>query len=177
MTNACGDCSLCCTLLPVRAIEKPGAQRCQHQCATGCAVYPKLMSIAPECRLWSCLWLSRDQDDATELLRPDQCGYVVDPMPDFVTAQDNETRQETQVPAIQVWIDPTVPGADEAPTLRAYLERKGAQGWCAIIRKSPKTGYVLFPPSMTGGQWFKHDGSPTERTHTVEEVLDAIGRP
>jgi hypothetical protein len=36
----CGDCQLCCKLLPTREVNKPANTRCQHQRAhKGCAIY------------------------------------------------------------------------------------------------------------------------------------------
>jgi len=82
MTRQCGDCQLCCKLLPVKSLAKLAGQRCSHQKHhKGCAVYKQLGRVSPECRLWNCRWLVAD--DTAELSRPDRSHYVLDLMPDF----------------------------------------------------------------------------------------------
>ena len=42
-TRQCGDCTLCCRLLPVRSLNKGAGERCKHQShARGCKVYARL---------------------------------------------------------------------------------------------------------------------------------------
>ena len=39
MTRRCGDCQLCCTIVPVPEIGKPGLVRCRYQkFAKGCVL-------------------------------------------------------------------------------------------------------------------------------------------
>src|SRR5262245_54343180 len=60
----CGDCTLCCKLLPVRELHKKGGERCQHQKAgKGCGVYNK-PAMPPSCGLWSCRWLVQPDETA-----------------------------------------------------------------------------------------------------------------
>lgn len=171
----CGECSLCCRLLPVRALGKEGGIKCKHQkFGKGCTVYKVLGAVAPECKLWSCRWLM-DQDTA-DMSRPDRSHYVIDAMPDFVTLNNNETGETFHIPAIQVWCDPKYPDAHKDPALRAFLERRAAEeGACAIIRYSPKRGFVLFPPVLShDGQWHEEHGNPVDRTHTATEIYEAL---
>lgn len=162
----CGNCTLCCKLLPQRELDKPANQRCRHQRHTGCQVYPKRPQ---SCRLWSCRWLVGD--DTADLRRPDLAHYVVDVMPDFVTAvQEGGERQ--RIPVVQVWIDPRHRDAHKDPALRAFLERRAeAEGMAALIRYGSTDGFVLFPPALTGGGWMEnHDGVHGEQ-HSAEEVM------
>jgi hypothetical protein len=78
MTNACGTCTLCCTVMEVPGLTGP-REPCQHLCAGGCGIY----GSRPEpCRVWSCLWLqSQDGGPTVRLdrsLRPDQTGCVLE---------------------------------------------------------------------------------------------------
>lgn len=83
MNRTCGDCQLCCKLLPVRAVGKGANERCRHQrFGKGCAIYHH-PSFPVECRVWSCRWLV--DPEAHGLSRPDRTHYVVDIMPDFLT--------------------------------------------------------------------------------------------
>ena len=54
--RACGTCSLCCKLLPIRELEKPENQWCVH-CRPGdggCGIYA---DRPPSCRGFACDWL------------------------------------------------------------------------------------------------------------------------
>ena len=67
-TRRCGDCQLCCKLLPVGALGKAAGERCRHQRHhKGCAVYRK-RGFPSECGAWSCRWLV--EDDTADLSRP-----------------------------------------------------------------------------------------------------------
>jgi hypothetical protein len=167
----CGDCQLCCKLLPVRAVHKRGGVKCQHQkFGVGCAIYAKLEMISPECRLWNCAWLG---NAAGDLARPDRSHIVVDVMPDFVTVGDNGQT----LPAVQVWIDPKHRDSHRDPALRAYLERRGRDdGACAVIRFGEADGFVLFPPALTGGGWIEHTTAWCEKAHTFLEVVKAAAQ-
>jgi hypothetical protein len=86
--------------------------------------------------LWSCRWLVND--DTADMRRPDRAGYVIDMMPDFITIQDNETGALTKVEVVQIWVDPRRPDAHRDPALRAYLERRAAEGKAALVRFDSK---------------------------------------
>ena len=172
MRRQCGDCQLCCKLLPVRSLAKPGGKRCDHQSfSVGCKIYHKLAQVSPECAVWNCRWLVND--DCADVRRPDRGGYVIDILPDFVRARDDASGQEQNWEAVQVWVDH--PDAVDDPGLQAYLIRRAHEGKVAIIRTSPRTGYVLIaPPMATDGKWHKTDNGPTERTHTPMEIMEAL---
>ena len=54
--RACGDCTLCCKLLAIDALNKPSGSWCTH-CAPGkgCTVYADRPA---ECRTFHCCWLT-----------------------------------------------------------------------------------------------------------------------
>jgi len=67
----CGGCTACCTVYPVKALNKPAAVTCKHVCSTGCAIY----STHPqECKTYECLW--RANHVGTEDDRPDKTGVI-----------------------------------------------------------------------------------------------------
>jgi hypothetical protein len=165
----CGGCTLCCRLLPVRSLGKKANTRCVHQrTGKGCAVYPKLLSVAPECRFWNCGWLGGVEDTA-DLARPDRSHYVIDVMPDYIKASDDITGEITEVPVVQIWIDPKYPDAHKDPALRAWLDRNKL---IALVRYSGEDAVVLFPPSrMANRQWMERGSfSDREPPHSFEDI-------
>lgn len=190
----CGDCQLCCRLLPMKAgsdrklraetitklielgmldaetrvmhdFNKPAGERCPHQRhGKGCMVY----SQRPfGCRFWNCRWLVND--DTADLSRPDRSHYVIDISPDFVKLNGEA------VPVIQVWIDPQYPNAHRDPKLRAYLERRGHEGYAALIRLNSCDAFALFPPSLTRAGWVEQRGATRETAHTAAEKVAVLG--
>lgn len=179
----CGDCQLCCRLLPVRSLGKVAGERCKHQRhSKGCAVYANLARVSPECRLWSCRWLV--EDDTADLRRPDRSHYVIDIMPDFVTVRDDETGNLEHIQVVQIWVDPKFPDAHRDPALRAYLERRAKERIIGLVRfgtvEEPlgSDGIALFPASLSeGGRWIEKRSSVRVANHSPEELLRALGRP
>ena len=170
----CGDCNLCCKLLPVRALGKGAGERCRHQRHTGCRVYHK-QGMPPECAIWNCRWLVND--DTAELSRPDRSHYVIDIMPDFVEAGDDRRpdapRQTIEV--VQIWVDPKYPDAHKDPALRAYLERRALEGKIGLIRYNASDAFALVAPSLTAErEWLEVHGPSIKRTHTADEILQAL---
>lgn len=179
-TRQCGTCNLCCRLLPMHdnepwrkgvAIDKPAGVRCPHQRhRTGCVIYADRPYC---CRVWNCRWLVND--DADDLRRPDHAHYVIDVMPDFITAVDNETGQSHHIEAIQIWCDPRHRDAHRDPALRRWLERRALEGKVALIRYDSRDAITLIPPGMASdGQWHEHAGTSTEKDHTLRDIERAL---
>lgn len=179
----CGDCQLCCRLLPMQdnepwrdgvPINKPAGVRCPHQkFGTGCAIYAKRPFC---CQTWNCRWLVND--DADELSRPDRAHYVIDVMPDFITTLDNETGEKNNIQVVQIWIDPKHPEAHRDPALRRWMFRRAQEGKAALVRFNSKDGLVIFaPPFDKAGQWHEFDSSNMQsvKSHTLEEMVEALG--
>jgi len=174
----CGGCQLCCKLLPMQArqqqatrtamalaehglmsldeiaaagpeIDKPAGVRCKHQrTSCGCNIYAHRPL---SCMMWNCRWLVSEAGDT---LRPDHAHYVIDIMPDIITA---ETSPPTEVPVIQVWIDPRHPDAHRDPALRRFLHRAAEQrGEAALIRFNARDAFILLAPPLTEtGEWIE----------------------
>jgi hypothetical protein len=167
MTRKCGDCQLCCRLLPTHEINKPALAKCPHQKhGKGCAIYARR---PVSCQLWSCRWLVGN--DTQELPRPDRAHYVIDLIPDFITYTE-EGKSPAYIEVVQVWVDPAYPLAHREPALRRWLEQQNKP---AIVRYSSADGFVLFPPALTGGRWVEHQSSMSEHEHTLEEKAAALG--
>ena len=172
MMRACGGCTLCCKLLPVKGVQKPANQRCPHQrTGKGCAVYKKPGAFPGECSLWTCRWLIND--DADDLARPDRSHYVIDVIPDAIAITNNETGAVIDVAVFQVWCDPGYPMAYRDPALRAWLEHKKMP---ALVRLSD-TGVaaVLFPASWSSdGRW--HEKSDQINMGGQGQDMDRVAR-
>jgi hypothetical protein len=170
----CGDCQLCCKLLPVHSLGKEAGQRCKHQRHhKGCGVYHK-PGFPPECGAWSCRWLTGD--DTADLSRPDRSHYVLDIIPDFVTFRDDKTGEAQHVEVVQIWVDPGYPDAHRDPALRAYLERRGKQNVLGIVRWDNERAMVIFPPELSENrQWNEKASNFRVKEHSVEEVVHALG--
>lgn len=169
MTRQCGDCQLCCKVLPVGEIKKPANTRCEFQIAhKGCRIYGRRMPTS--CQLWSCRWLNGDAGDTR---RPDRTHYVIDTMPDYVTlSQDGKA---VQVPVVQVWVDPDFPDAHRDPHLRAYLDEQGRKGHIALVRYSSNDAFALIPPSIGDGEWHEmRSESAPEGQHRFSDIVSVM---
>lgn len=169
MTRQCGDCQLCCKLLPVRPLAKPAGERCQHQkVGKGCTIYSTRPFV---CRDWNCAWLSDPR--TSELRRPDRSHYVVDGLLDFITIQSSDG-QEQQLPCAQVWVDPAFKDAHRDPALRRYL---AARNLPAIVRYNSKDGFVVLPPGLTStGTWLEASSQFREQEHSLVEVATVLSK-
>lgn len=155
----------------MRELDKSANQRCKHQRHTGCQIYERRPH---SCRLWSCAWLV--EEAAANLRRPDFTHYVIDIMPDYVTAVQ-EGGERVDIPVVQVWVDPKYPDAHRDPALRAYLARRGEEdGAAAIIRYGASEGFVLIPPAVSGrDEWIEHRNGISDREHTAVEKHRVVG--
>jgi hypothetical protein len=168
-SRRCGDCQLCCKLIPVEEFGKSANERCRHQRAgKGCAIYRQRPL---SCALWNCRWLV--DPDAADLPRPDRAHYVLDVMPDYVTLTMEDTGEATPIPVVQVWVDPAYRDTHRAKSFRDWLDRRHI---CALIRYGSRDGFLLAPPSVTGSGWQeKQSNSTTEQRHSLEDVAKVLG--
>lgn len=80
MSGACGNCTLCCTVMKVTMPDriKPAHETCAECTAKGCAIYA---GRPDACAGFQCVWLASQQSPQLALardLRPDRCGVVLD---------------------------------------------------------------------------------------------------
>lgn len=167
MTRHCGNCTLCCKLVPVEEIGKAAGHRCKHQrYGRGCMIY----AVRPtSCREWSCMWLAGvDEEGPLALSRPDRVGYVVDSVPDVIRATNNVTGEVSQIDVMQIWCDPARPDAWRDPALLAMLERQGIVG---LVRYNSDRGFTIFPPNRnTTGEWQITDTQSAEDMRGIQRA-------
>jgi hypothetical protein len=178
VTRQCGDCQLCCKLLPIKpgvlpSGHKPAGARCIHQRhGKGCMIYDSRPS---SCAIWNCRWLVND--DTADLPRPDRSHYVLDIMPDFLIARDNTgSMPERTFEVVQVWVDPDYPDAWREPRMLAYLERRGTQGIAGLIRFNERDALAVFPPSMTAGMGWQERAGQMGPQHSSHELREGIAK-
>lgn len=161
----CGECQLCCRLLPVEEFNKPALTRCSYQRhGKGCSIYA---GRPISCRLWSCRWLVND--DMGDQSRPDRSGIVVDMMPDLIKI-DGQT-----FPVIVVWLDRDRPLAYRDAAFRRYVERQDTP---VLVRVGSKGGgTVLFPSKLTGGRGLIEQPSElgSDMPVTLQQKAAALG--
>lgn len=75
--NRCGDCTACCTVLPIAELDlqKPAGRPCPNLGEKGCKLFffKKLPQL---CREYFCLWRQVDWLGSLPLYRPDRLGVI-----------------------------------------------------------------------------------------------------
>lgn len=162
-TRRCGDCQLCCKLVPVEEIDKAAGVKCKAQkFKVGCKVY-NTDAMPMSCKFWNCRWLTGD--DTEELHRPDRSHVVIDIMPDVIQATHNETGEVTKIEAVQLWVDPQHPDAWRDPTILRYLERRSHDGVVGLVRYNSQDAFRVIPPAMSDGRgWVEMRGTMVRRS-------------
>jgi hypothetical protein len=182
MERQCGDCQLCCKLLPVHdlytveadALHKKAGERCPYQKhKVGCTIY-NTKKMPACCSVWNCRWLVGEVP--RDIGRPDRVHYVVDVMPDFITLKNGD--QVSNVQVVQIWCDPSYPNAHRDPALRCWLEELSHQQIVGMVRFDERDCLCIFPPAMSDdGQW--HEVSPagmqSSKTHSLTDIVAALG--
>ena len=74
--SGCGECTACCTLLPIEWLDKPANVTCTH-CDKGCLIHD---TKHYECSSFECSWLQSNVDN--DNLRPDRCGVIFEKIDD-----------------------------------------------------------------------------------------------
>jgi hypothetical protein len=157
----------------VNAINKPANTRCPAQRHTGCAIYHKPDAGFPnECAIWSCRWLV---NEAGETSRPDRLHIVIDVMPDFVIAVEQDGT-ERKVEVVQCWIDPRYPDAHQDKAFRDFVETQAMEGKICLLRFGSHDAKTLFAPCQTpDGTFYLRDSQMTSSpTHSPREILEAL---
>jgi hypothetical protein len=169
MKRECGDCTICCKLVPVKEIEKPANTKCQYQRQIkGCLVYHD-HRMPLSCRVWNCRWLVNN--DTNDLARPDRSHYVIDIMPDFVIAVENG--RQIPIQTVQIWVDPKHPDAHQDPRLRQYLLRRGEEGIVGQIRYNSDDAIIIIPPNMNiEKKWIIKDGDMREKDELNKLLME-----
>ena len=68
--RSCGQCTACCTVMRIDALDKPRDEACRHLVARGCGIYE---TRPADCRAWHCAW---QKGELPAPMRPDRTGVV-----------------------------------------------------------------------------------------------------
>jgi hypothetical protein len=78
--NKCGECTLCCTLFPVKWLNKPPLTDCKHCILKkGCGIQD---TKDDECRDFDCMYVQVGNIPID--LRPDKCGIIFEKWSDKI---------------------------------------------------------------------------------------------
>lgn len=160
--RACGDCTLCCKLVPVKAIQKPRDEWCPHcDKKAGCTIYAERPE---ECMLWSCIWLS--DANQPEALKPRRTHCVFDRLIDHVRISGED------LPVFQLWVDTAYPTAFRKPALLKEIDRLGKLYGCATLARIGYKGILIVPPSISKREQFIEIEAPLTPPETWGEPED-----
>lgn len=147
--KSCGGCTACCQTLAVREINLRSFQRCPHLCLpfevqAGCRIYT---GRPRSCSEWCCTWLISDMPDE---LRPDRCGVVLNPLPQTIRIDGEDTA------AAEMY---ALPGYEEAwarDPVKSAIAEICRNGLAVLYRMSPdKEGRLM----ARGFRWDKKAGN------------------
>jgi hypothetical protein len=110
--KACGDCTVCCTVLGIGPNGKAPGVTCSYaRPGQGCGVHP---TRPDNCRAYQCIWTWADPLDIT--WRPDVAGFLLNPRPDprevevvVDPGNPNGWRREPYFAQLRQWSDPASP--------------------------------------------------------------------
>lgn len=76
----CGECTLCCKVLPVGELKSPAGEYCKHcTIGVGCSIYSQRPKV---CRDFLCSYAQ--VSNVSIELRPDKCGAIFEKISDKV---------------------------------------------------------------------------------------------
>lgn len=75
----CDGCTLCCTLFPVKWLNKPALKKCMYIRDNGCSIHRDKPN---ECSDFNCAYAMNKKVDRK--FRPDQCGIVFEKLTDDI---------------------------------------------------------------------------------------------
>ena len=87
LNRQCGECTLCCELMNIKAYDSPMYEPCKHcDVGSGCSIHKTRDEM---CRNFQCGWLMGEMHDED---RPDRAGFLIEHLPDVpvilaITAQ------------------------------------------------------------------------------------------
>jgi Fe-S-cluster containining protein len=149
----CGECTMCCKLLGVEAIDKPEGTWCPHCTARrGCAIYD---SRPQQCRDFVCAWLKGPALD--ERWKPSVCKFIV-------------FAEQGGGMMLKVAVDPVRPDAWRKEPFYSYFKnwiRQNAVAGGVLLVLTGKRAVAVLPDRDTDlGDWTDDDRVVVRRAET-----------
>ena len=110
----CGECLVCCTLLPIDELNKSIGTVCQHY-NNGCTIYCSKPKV---CTDFVCAYL--ESSNTPESLRPDKCGIMF--------------FKKTE----RIFSGVLVPGTQITDTARGQIKSFNKQGYSVVLLSTEK---------------------------------------
>jgi len=120
--NKCGECTVCCTVLPISWLNKPANTPCKH-CLVGggCNVH---LTKDSECKDFNCAYIQSGNTHVE--LRPDNCGIM------FERLSDN------------IFYGTVVPGVEVTETGKNQIRSFNNQGYSVVLFSFKEPKPLLF---------------------------------
>jgi hypothetical protein len=136
--RTCGDCSLCCKVMGVEALQKAPGIWCQHaRPGKGCVIHGD-EAFPPSCGEFACAWL--ENEDLPLELKPTRVhAFLTGAKPEH-----NPLRAD-----LLVHVDPAYPDAWRRKPLAGVIEKFLAAGQRVLVRCGRK-GTLLQPLGAKG---------------------------
>lgn len=128
VTNSCGPCTACCTVVGVATLKKDMWTPCEHEC-NGCSIHGK---HPQECKDYYCLYQGGFLRGGTEM-RPDNLGVVI------------ECRGDDNLPFLVLW--EVWEGASESDKVQGFIRdmMRVYGGRPIVVRKyQSRTGFSYY---------------------------------
>jgi hypothetical protein len=160
--QACGGCTACCQIVPVKELGLEQYQGCPHIHSVlhvggpGCGIY---RSRPLSCRVWRCGWLQNE--DWEDDLRPDRCGFIVDEVQDVIIVNGVER------PAVQIWC---LPGHEDA-----YERQPAIAVILAILHDLDMDVLWRMPGHLAVGLHLEADGTVSRSPATPDAPETFLG--
>lgn len=151
----CGNCTLCCTLVGVHALDKPMGQHCPHcNVNKNCKIYDTRPS---ECKDFDCAWLL---GQVPESLKPEKTHIVLSDLQIDLQKIDVEIDEHV----VLVYTDPEYPDAYKQGEMVDYLNALLAQGTALIVLKDGQKIYMKYgkvdsdikPTAVPQNNWYNY---------------------
>src|SRR5271157_3638928 len=126
----CGECTLCCSLLGVHALEKPPLTDCKYcNIGKGCKIYKTRPN---ECADFNCLWIIEEK--VPDSLKPSISHVVLSDLQEDIKQTGLEIKNKTVI----VYVDPLYPNAYKQDEMRDFLNMLLANGIVLIVIENGK---------------------------------------
>jgi hypothetical protein len=125
----CGECTACCTVSAVKALDKKVWETCTHCSNNSCSIYG---DHPDQCKEFKCAYLQSKTDNI--LLRPDKCGIM------FVKKND------------RIFTGMIVPNTPMTDTAKKQVVSFYRQGYSVVLLTKDEEPVLMTAPGHNGNE-------------------------